>query len=159
MERLWPYVLPLPTDSKRQHQILLSLFRSEVSIDIMRSVPLEEAAYQRVMIKKLPYSNKTIIKWLKTLVSAGTLTEGMEKSKDKRAWVKSYRLTPFGKWIKLLLIPPQQIPHERIESLIKELFGIYMKSAIRLCKRYKIDPEIFKATIDSLYDGEMQARK
>lgn len=151
MERLWPYILPLPTESRRQHQILLSLFRSKVSIDIIRSVPLEGPAYQRAMIKRLPYSNKTIIKWLKALVSAGTLTEGMEKSKDKRAWVKWYRLTPFGKWIRLLLIPPKQIPRATIEKLFKELFEMYVRSAISLCATYKINPKVLKTMVDRLY--------
>ena len=159
METLWPYVLPLPTDSKRQHQILLSLFKSKVSIDIVRSIPLEEAAYQKAMIKKLPYSNKTIIKWLKNLVSVDILAEGMEKSKHGRAWVKWYRLTPFGKWMKLLLMPPEQVPSERIADLINELFGMYLRSAISLCKRYKIDPEILKTTMNKLYHTEIRRRK
>ena len=102
---------------------------------------------------------KTIIKWLKNLVSVDILAEGMEKSKHGRTWVKWYRLTAFGKWIKLLLMPPEQVPPERIANLVNELFGMYLKSAIELCKRYKIDPEILKATMDKLYHVEIRRRK
>ncbi len=154
MEKLWPYVVPLPTKSRQQYQVLLSLFRSKVPMDIMRYVPLEKEAYQRTMIRRLPYSNKTIIKWLRTLVSVGTLTEGMEKARGTSTWVKSYSLTAFGKWIKLLLIPPEQIPPEQIESLVRDLFGMYMRSAIELCRRYEIDPRLLRVTMNKLYRAQ-----
>ena len=88
MEKLWPYVLPLPIDEGEQSKILFSLFKSKASIDIMKYMRVEGATYQRDMIKKLPYSNKTIIQHLETLVSANVLTEGMEKSKEKQFQIK-----------------------------------------------------------------------
>jgi len=137
---LWPYVIPLPTSATRQSRLLFSVFRSEASMNLVKHVPLEKEAYQKEIIRTLGYSNKTVIKWLRSLVRAGILSEGMEETtvKGRRVWVKSYRLTPLGKWIRLLLAAPRELPIEKIRELIRDLFGLYVKSVVALCKKYRI---------------------
>jgi len=121
-EELWPYILPLPRVKKRQYRILFSVFKSKVPISIIEYMPLDRIAYQKNMIEKFPFSNKTLIKWLKTLVSINILTEGMERTliKGKVKWVKWYRFTPIGKWIKLLITPLKHFSKENLQKLIEE---------------------------------------
>ncbi|MEM2902459.1 MAG: hypothetical protein QXO32_07015 [Candidatus Bathyarchaeia archaeon] len=74
------------------------------------------------------------------MVSNGLLEEGMEKSQvnGKARWLKWYKLTKLGRWIKLLIIPPGQLPKERIKELVNELFQIYVNSLIELYKKNNI---------------------
>jgi len=137
---LWPYVLPLPTSTTRQTRLILSVFRSEASMNLVKHVPLDKEAYQKELIRVLGYSNKTVIKWLRSLVIAGILREEMKETmvKGRRVWVKSYTLTSLGKWIRLLLMAPRELPPKRIRELITDLFRVYVKSVAALCKRYGI---------------------
>ena len=134
----WPYVILLPTSATHQLRLLFSVFKSEASMNLVKHVPLDKEAYQKELIRTLGYSNKTVIKWLRSLVTAGVLNEGMKETtvKGRRVWVKSYRLTPLGKWIRLLLIAPRELPAEKIRELITDLFGLYVKAVVALCKKY-----------------------
>ena len=152
MRELWPYIVPLPIGEGQQYEVLLSLFKSKVSIDIMGLVPLEGNAYQKNIIEKLPYSNKTVIERLGSLVAANVLSEGMEKPDKRRVWVKWYKLTNFGRWMKLLLMPPQEIPREKIIELLRELMRLYLEGIIRLCHKHEIDPNIVRRIIQEAYD-------
>ncbi|MEM3088470.1 MAG: hypothetical protein QXP20_05100 [Candidatus Bathyarchaeia archaeon] len=136
--RVWPYIMPLPTHS--QYTVLSSLFSSRASLDIMRKIRLEGKMYHGELIAQLPYSNKTVTESLKRMVSNGLLEEGMEKSQvnGKARWLKWYKLTKLGRWIKLLIIPPGQLPKERIKELVNELFQIYVNSLIELYKKNNI---------------------
>ena len=152
MSDFWPYVVPLPIGEGRQYEVLLSLFKSKASIDIIRHMPMEGVTYQRDMIKKLPYSNKTIIKRLMSLVSTNVLSEGMERSKKRRAWIKWYRLTSLGRWTKLLLTPPQTFPKSKIKELVEEFSTLYVEGVVKLCLKHRINPEIVKTTFDTVYN-------
>lgn len=151
MSELWPYILPLPVKEGRQYEVLLSLFKSKASVDIIRSCSIEDVTYQRDLTKKLPYSNKTILKRLGSLVSANVLSEGMEKSRKKRAWIKLYRLTSLGKWIKLLMTPPQTLPKAKIKELIGELLELHVEGAVRVCLEHRINPEVVKTAFEKGY--------
>jgi DNA-binding MarR family transcriptional regulator len=152
---LWPYVLPLPTSTSRQTRLILSVFKSEASMNLVKHVPLDKEAYQKELIRTLGYSNKTVIKWLRSLVTAGILKEEMKETtvKGRRVWVKSYRLTSLGKWIRLLLIAPRQLPAERIRELIRDLFGLYVKSVAALSKRYGISVSVLKRDFEDALSG------
>jgi len=141
---IWPYILPLPSDRADQRRFLLSVFGSDTAIDILRNVSLEEKVYQRDLIKGLNYSNKTIIKNLKTLVSYGVLEEGMEKTSErgKTLWLKWYKSTSLGRWLVLLLVPPEKVDAKLVEKIMEELFELYVKNAVRLCKAYGISPRL-----------------
>lgn len=137
-EEVWPYIVPLPTPS--QYTVLFSLFSSRASLDVMRKIRLEGKMYHGELLAQLSYSNKTVTESLKKMVSNGLLEEGMEKSQvnGKARWLKWYRLTKLGRWIKLLIIPPSQLPKESIKELVNELFQIYLNSVVELYKKNNI---------------------
>jgi hypothetical protein len=115
---------------------------------------VDKPIYQKEIMGKLrKHSNKTVIAGLNRLVSAGVLEEGMEKVaiRDKRMWVKRYRSTFLGKWLVLLLIPPKQIPREKVETTIKALFTLYVKNAVGLCKNYGVNPRVIKEIFEKTY--------
>jgi len=68
---LWPYVTPLPTSAGQQSRLLFSVFRSEASMNLIRHMPLEKEVYRQELIRTLGYSNKTVVKSLRSLVAAG----------------------------------------------------------------------------------------
>lgn len=141
---VWPYILPLPSNRADQRRFLLSVFGSDTALDILRNVSLDGKVYQRDLIKGLDYSNKTIIKNLKTLVSYGVLEEGMEKisERGKNLWLKWYKSTSLGRWLVLLLVPPEKVGAKLVEKIMEELFELYVRNAVRLCKIYGIDSEL-----------------
>ena len=143
---VWPYILPLPSDRTNQRRFLISVFGSDIAIEILRNISLEGKVYQRDLIKSLKYSNKTIIKHLKTLVSFNVLDEGMEKvvEKDRTLWLKWYTTTNLGKWVVFLFVPPEKIDNKALEKILEELFELYIKNAVQLCKKYAVDPKLLE---------------
>jgi len=141
---IWPYILPLPSDRADQRRFLLSVFGSDAAIDTLKNVSLEGKVYQRDLIKNLKYSNKTIIKHLKTLVSFGVLEEGMESvlKNGKKLWLKWYKSTNLGKWLVLLFVSLERVNAKRIEKILEELFELYVGNAVRLCKAYDLSPRL-----------------
>jgi len=139
MDKVWSYILPLPVESVEQLKVLLSVFSSEITIEILRNVRIEGKTYQKELLEELPYSSKTVIGKLKQLVSAGVLREGLEqrKTKGKTVWVKWYTPTFIGRWIITLLTPPEEIDPEKFSALSKELFRLYAGSLAEFCLRYK----------------------
>lgn len=159
MEKLWPYILPLPTKSTKQYEVLLSVFKSDVSFEIMKLLSIDKLVYQKELIEKLrKHSNKTVIESLNRLVSAGVLEEGMEKLsvKGKNVWVKWYKPSFLGKWFVLLLIPPKKIPLKEVEQIIQELFTLYVKNAIALSRKHKVNPEVIKEIFEETYRKAME---
>lgn len=147
---IWPYILPLPTDRADQRKFLLSVFGSDTAIDILKNVSLEGKVYQRDLIKNLDYSNKTIIKHLKTLVSFGVLEEGMEKvlEEGKTLWLKWYTSTNLGKWLVLLFTPPEKVDAKLVERILEELFELYVKNAVRMCENYDLDQRVLRKVFE-----------
>jgi len=152
----WPYVIPLPTSTAQQSKLLFSVFKSEASMNLVKQVPLDKEAYQKELIRTLGYSNKTVIKWLRSLVRAGILNEEMKETrvKDRRVWVKSYRLTSLGKWIRLLLVAPRDLPADKIRALVRDLFRLYVTSVTALGRKYGISPTTLRTDFqDALTNG------
>ncbi|MEM3028008.1 MAG: hypothetical protein QW220_04700 [Candidatus Bathyarchaeia archaeon] len=143
---LWPYILPLPRNRDEQRKLFLTIFGSHTAIDILQNLSTEEKAYQKDLIKKLGHSNKTIIEKLKTFVSLGILEEAMEKSveKGKAVWLKCYKPTNLGRWIILLLTPQEGVDAKVVERTLKELFELYVKNALKLCRSFGLNPEILR---------------
>jgi hypothetical protein len=125
-------------------------------MNLLKRIPIDGEGYQKDIIKGLRYSNKTVIKWLRLLVAAGVLDEGMKETLAKRGrvWVKWYRLTPLGKWIRLFLITPKELSVEKMEELVKDLFSLYIKSLATLCKEYGIDPSVLRKTFQEALGSE-----
>ena len=103
---LHPYVVFLPSEQKTK--ILSAIFGSKAAVDILKfslSQGISNKIYQKDLIRKLAYSNKTIIETLKSLTNLEVLREDMEKIKKEGriVWVKAYQLSDLGKWFALLL--------------------------------------------------------
>lgn len=145
--KIWPYVLPLPTNKEKQLKYLLAVFGSDITVSILKRIPLKGKAYQGDLIKSLPYSNKTVINHLKALVALGVLKEGMEKIiRDGRSvWVKWYSPTNLGRWIVLLLSPHERIDKNMLREAINELFRMYIRRILELCYKYDLDVNFLQA--------------
>jgi len=79
---LHPYVVFLPTEKK--DKILSAIFGSKAGVDLLRFALKQGIAkniYQKDLVEKLNYSNKTIIENLKTLTKLRVIDEAMEKAK------------------------------------------------------------------------------
>ncbi len=102
---LHPYVVFLASEHKSK--ILGAIFGSKAAVDILRfslKQGISNKILQRDLVKKLSYSNKTVIGNLKALTKLGILAENMEKldNKGRIVWVKTYRLSDAGRWFALL---------------------------------------------------------
>jgi len=153
MEELWPWILPLPKETKEQYEILLSVFKSEVSLDILLKMDVNKKNYQKELVEKIPHSNKSIINALKKFVRAGILEQGTEKVKvdGKEVWVKYYTLTFLGKYLKLLLTPIGKFSPKDVKKIVEELFYFYAKSIAKLCFDFNISHEVFHNILNKLY--------
>lgn len=153
---VWPYILPLPVDRRRQVEFLMTVLGSHVSMDILRYIGSKGVTYQKELISELPYSNKTVISTLKKLVELEVLTESMEKRiEDGRIkWVKRYEATDIGRWIIYLLIPPQSMSRDEVIEVVKILLKFYIDSLSKLCREYGIERKIILDMI-SRYTEEL----
>jgi hypothetical protein len=79
--KLRPYVVFLPIEKK--DKILSAIFGSKAGVDILRyslKQGISKNIYQKDLVNKLNYSNKTIIENLKSMTSLEVLNESMEKN-------------------------------------------------------------------------------
>ena len=154
-EKLHPYVVFLPTEKK--DKILSAIFGSKAGVDILRFALKQGIArniYQKDLVRRLNYSNKTIIENLKTLTKLGVLTELMEKNeKDGRIiWVKVYQLTILGKWFALLLAEESEISEQEKAEILQSLFRTYVKLVKGLAEELGIN----KKMLEEIFKEEMK---
>ena len=129
-ENLHPYVVFLPSEKKTK--ILSAIFGSRAAVDILKfslDQGISDKIYQRDVVSKLGYSNKTIIENLKSLTRLGLLQEDMEKAeKGKRTvWVKAYQLSDAGKWFALLMAEEKDLSEAEKAEILQNLFRMYVK--------------------------------
>jgi len=157
-KNVWPYVLPFPVDIK-QRRLVWKILQSKVGMGILARLNVEKPTYQKELIRKLPYSNKSIIEYLKLMVSAGIVEHGMEKVriKKKNVWVKWYKPTKFGKWLILFLKSPQEISRETVKETVEELFQIYSANIVEFCQKYNLNMEYFHQVLDEKFLEEWRA--
>ncbi|HLE74819.1 MAG TPA: hypothetical protein VI864_02080 [Candidatus Bathyarchaeia archaeon] len=129
-EKLHPYVVFLPSEEK--DKILSAIFGSKAAVDLLRfslKQGISKNIYQRDVVKKLNYSNKTIIENLKSLTKLGILNEDMEKNdrEGRIIWVKTYQLTDAGKWFALLLAEEKELSEKEKADILQSLFRTYVK--------------------------------
>jgi len=112
-----------------------------------------DRTYQQDLIRETSYSNKSIIEYLKRMVSAGMLEHGMEKvsTEKRRIWVKWYRPTRLGRWFILFLKPPREIPSDLARKTIEELFQVYSSSIVEVCEKYGINIDSFHRILNEQY--------
>jgi len=154
-EHLQPYVVFLPLEEK--NKVLSAIFGSKAAVDILH-FSLEQGVakniYQKDLVKKLNFSNKTIIGNLKTLTKLGVLDEDMEKNeKEGRIiWVKAYRLTNLGKWFALLLAGDEELSEQEKAEIMQTLFRIYVKVVKDLAEQLHVD----KKMLEEIFTQEMR---
>ncbi len=154
-EKLHPYVVFLPIEKK--DKILSAIFGSKAGVDVLRFSLRQGVAkniYQKDLVKRLNYSNKTIIENLKALTTLGVLNEMMEKNeKEGRIiWIKAYQLTNLGRWFALLLAEQEELSEEQKKEILESLFRTYVKQVKRLAEEIGIN----KKTLEETFREEMK---
>jgi hypothetical protein len=106
---------------------------------------LEGRTYQKDLINETSYSNKSIIEYLKRMVSAGILEQGMERvaTGKRKVRVRWYVPTNLGRWFILFLKPTEEIPPELARKTIEEIFHVYASSIVEVCEDFGIDVQVF----------------
>jgi len=120
---LWPIVIPLPIDLKVRRKLLLSLFSSPITMEVLKNIPLDREILQRDLINLLSrHSNRTVIKSLKILKELGFIHERdvVLKSGLRRVRMKSYSLTDVGKWFYLMFKDPREIRSDALKKIVEE---------------------------------------
>ena len=154
-EKLHPYVVFLPTEKK--DKILSAIFGSKAGVDLLRfslKQGIQKSLYQRDLVKKLNYSNKTIIENLKSLTNLGVLNESMEKNeKEGRiTWIKVYQLTNLGRWFALLLAEEKELSEQEKAEILQSLFRTYVKQVKKLAEEIGIN----KKMLEEIFREEMK---
>jgi DNA-binding HxlR family transcriptional regulator len=150
VEKLRPYVVFLP-DNEKKDKILSAIFGSKAGVDLLRFAlkqGIQKNLYQRDLVKKLNYSNKTIIENLKTLTTLGVLTECMEKNeKEGRiTWIKTYQLTDLGRWFALLMAEEKELSESEKAEILQSLFRTYVKQVKKLAEEIGINKKMLEET-------------
>jgi len=155
-ERVWPYVLPFPLEAEKR-RLIWSILQSRVGMSLLVRVKVDGRTYQQELIREMPYSNKSIIEYLKRMVSAGMLEYGMERvaTEKRRTWMKWYAPTKLGKWFILFLKPPGEIPPDLTRKIIEELFQVYSSSIVEVCERYGLTIDTFHRLLNEQYLQEV----
>ena len=140
--------------------MLSAIFGSKAAVDILRfslEQGISSKIYQKDLVRKLDYSNKTVIGNLKLLTKLGVLIEDMEKvSRDKRVtWVKAYQLSDAGRWFALLLARESDLSDKEKASVLQSLFRSYVRWVKDLSERLHLD----KRELESIFVEEMSRGK
>jgi hypothetical protein len=154
-ENLHPYVVFLPSEQKTK--ILSAIFGSKAAVDILKfslSQGISNKIYQKDLIRKLAYSNKTIIETLKSLTNLEVLRENMEKIKKEGriVWVKAYQLSDLGKWFALLLAEEKDLSEKEKAEILQNLFRTYIKWVKDLSEKLHVN----RKTLEEIFTEEMR---
>jgi hypothetical protein len=151
-EQIWHYILPFPLETEKR-RLIWSILQSKVGKSLLMNMNIEGRTYQKDMIKETAYSNKSIIEYLKRMVTAGILKQGMEQviTGKRKVRVKWYVPTNLGRWFILFLKPAENIPHELVRKTIEEIFHVYSSSVIEVCENFGIDIDIFHNILNREY--------
>lgn len=152
---LHPYVVFLPSEDKTK--ILGAIFGSKAAVDILRfslTQGISRKIYQKELMTRLVYSNKTVIENLKLLTQLGVLSEDMEKvvKHGRTFWVKAYRLSDIGKWFALLLAEEKDLSQNEKIDILKKIFEKYIEWVKRLSEDLNMPREVLK----EIFEEEMK---
>lgn len=141
---LHPYVVFLPEEQKGR--ILSAIFGSKAAVDILKFAlkhGVSKRVYQRVLVKELAFSNKTIIETLKSLTRLGVLNEKMEKAgkNGRTVWIKTYQLSDAGKWFALLLAEEKDLSVSEKVEILQNAFRSYVGWVRNLSENLSLDKE------------------
>ena len=153
-QKFHPYVVFLPSEQKSK--ILSAIFGSRAAVDILKfslNQGISNKIYQKDLVKKLAYSNKTIIENLKSLTNLEVLREDMEKIKKEGriVWVKVYQLSDLGKWFALLLAEEKDLSEKEKAEILQNLFRTYIKWVKDLSEKLHVN----KKTLEKIFTEEI----
>jgi len=145
----------LPAEHKTK--ILSAIFGSRAAVDILKfslKQGISNKIYQKDLMKKLTFSNKTIIENLKSLTKLRVLDENMEKAEENRRiiWVKTYRLTDSGRWFALLIAQEKDLTEDEKAGILQDLFRTYVRWVKNLSDKLHVD----KAKLVRIFEEEMK---
>ncbi len=151
-DQIWHYILPFPLETEKR-RLIWSVLQSKVGKSLLMNMSLEGRTYQRDIINGTSYSNKSIIEYLKRMVSAGMLEQGMEQvaTGKRKVRVKWYVPTKLGRWFILFLKPTEEISPELVRKTIEEIFHVYASSIVEVCENFGIDINVFRNILNSEY--------
>lgn len=154
-EESHPYIVFLPSEQKTR--ILSAIFGSKASVDVLKfslNQGISAKIYQKDMVKRLSYSNKTVIGNLKSLTKMGVLKEEMEKDEKngRTVWVKSYQLSDSGKWFALLLAEDKDLSRTEKAKILQTLFKSYVEWVKKLSEKLQIDKKTLEDTFASVME-------
>jgi hypothetical protein len=154
-QKVHPYVVFLPSEQKTK--ILSAIFGSRAAVDILKfslNQGISNKIYQKDLVKKLAYSNKTIIETLKSLTNLEVLRENMEKIKKEGriVWVKAYQLSDLGKWFALLLAEEKDLSEKEKAEILQNLFRTYIKWVKDLSEKLHVN----RKTLEEIFTEEMR---
>lgn len=152
---VWHYILPFPFENEKR-RLIWNVLQSKVGKSLLMNMKLDGRTYQKNLINETAYSNKSIIEYLKKMVSADILKQGMEKvtTGKRKVRVKWYVPTKLGRWFILFLKPTEDIPPELAKKIIEELFHVYASSIVEVCENFGIDIDIFCKILDNKYNNK-----
>lgn len=134
-----------------------AIFGSKASVDVLKfslNQGISAKIYQKDMVKRLSYSNKTVIGNLKSLTKMGVLKEEMEKDEKngRTVWVKSYQLSDSGKWFALLLAEDKDLSRTEKAKILQTLFKSYVEWVKKLSEKLQIDKKTLEDTFASVME-------
>jgi len=149
---IWHYILPFPFENEKR-KLIWSVLQSKVGKSLLMNMKLEERTYQRDLINGTSYSNKSIIEYLKRMISADILEQGMEQvtTGKRKVRIKWYVPTKLGRWFILFLKPTKEIPPELVKKTIEEIFHVYASSIVEVCENFEIDIDVFRKILNTEY--------
>lgn len=140
--------------------MLSAIFGSKAAVDILKfslQQGISSRIYQKELVKKLNYSNKTVIGNLKSLTKLGVLTEAMEKvNRNKRiTWVKAYQLSDAGRWFALLIAKESDLSNGEKAAILQSLFRSYIRWVKDLSEKLHVDKRVLEcAFVEEMSAGE-----
>jgi len=149
---VWHYILPFPLETEKR-RLIWSVLQSKVGKSLLMNMKLEKRTYQRDLINGTSYSNKSIIEYLKRMVSADMLEQGMEQvaTGKRKVRIKWYVPTKLGRWFILFLKPTEEISPDLVRTTIEEIFHVYASSIVEVCENFGIDIEVFRNILNTAY--------
>ena len=146
--------------SEQKSKVLGAIFGSKAAVDVLRfslSQGISNKIYQKDLVEKLAYSNKTIIENLKSLTKLGVLKEDMEKNKkaERIVWVKAYQLSDVGKWFALLIAEEKDLSQAEKAEILQNLFRTYIRWVKDLSEKLNVS----KKTFEKIFTEEMKQQK
>ena len=152
---VWHYILPFPIENEKR-KLIWRVLQSKIGKSLLMDMTVDGRTYQRDLINGTSYSNKSIIEYLKRMVSAGILEQGMEQvsTGNRKVRIKWYVPTKLGRWFILFLKPTEEIPPELVRKTVEEIFHVYASSIVELGEDFGIDIEVFRKILNKEYSNK-----